>query len=130
MKAKVFFITLTDTERDAINMAGWESQIGQNYINARNGKINKKNIHMFELAATTDQDYVEDVWFYMQNGDHEWCNARDIECHTTFPRSMDIGDVIVWEDGRIERCSDRSFEDRKDLHGLFKEHMPEGVKSG
>lgn len=112
MKATVFFIELSDSDRNAINGAGWSSEVGQAYLAAKDGKVDASNVHLFKKAATLSINKMnsESVWTRLQNVHESWTDCGIIQCHTNFPRSMDVGDVIVWENGTMERCASVGFE--------------------
>ena len=112
MKATVFYIHLTQLHRDTLNSHphGWSSDIGVAYMNAREGKIDGSNFDLFVKAAMLEAEDAETIWTLLQNVNVGWVDKPAIECHTDFPRSMDLGDIIVWEDGRRERCAAMGFE--------------------
>ncbi len=111
MKATVYYIELTETQRTELNAKGWDSPIGKAYLAARDGKIDSTNFDLFVKAATLEfSANAEHVWVALQNFVEPWTTLDYITVHTTFPRSMDIGDIIVWEDGTRERCVSVGFE--------------------
>ena len=115
MKATIYYIELDETERRILNATGWGSEIGQAYLKAReDGKIDESNVHLFRKAATGDFKDAEDVWFQLQNVETPWTEKRNVTCHTDFPRSMDVGDVIDWHqvEGGVScmvRCASVGF---------------------
>lgn len=58
------------------------------------------NFMTYRPAANVVTDCDESVWTLLQNGASPWSGTKFVECLTDSPRSMRIGDVIVWEDGR------------------------------
>lgn len=111
MKATVYYIELTEAQQDELNAQGWDSKIGKAYLNARTDKIDATNFDLLVKAATLDVEGAEIVWRRLQNlDDAGWAKKAYVRCHTEFPRSMDIGDIIVWEDGSRERCAPIGFE--------------------
>jgi len=110
MKATIFYIELTYAQRDELNAGGWASQIGKAYLAARDGKIDFANFDLFVKAATMDAPSAENIWLGMQNGNKPWTMKSWITSFTRFSRSMDVGDIIVWEDGKRERCASMGFE--------------------
>lgn len=113
MKATVFYVELTDDQVKDLNSNGWGSDIGRAYMSAKDGRITEDNRRLFRRAADLDAKENEEVWRRLQNGMHNhgvWRADPDIACRTGFPRSMDVGDLIFWEDGRIERCAAMGFE--------------------
>ncbi len=112
MKATVYYIELTEEQRHALNGdgGGWGSPLGQAYLNARDGRIDSTNFDLLVKAATMEAENAEEVWVKLQNLDACWAGRDDIERHTDSPRSMDLGDLIVWEDGRRSRCASMGFE--------------------
>jgi hypothetical protein len=107
---------LTKAERDELNgpAGGWSSPLGLRYLAAKDGKIDAESATMFREAARLDaadlDDSAERIWLTMQNDAIGWSELPYIECSTDFPRSMDVGDLIVWEDGTVERCASYGFE--------------------
>ena len=118
MYASVYFVQLTAAQRDELNdrnNGGWGSELGQRYLAAKDGQIDETNFDLLELAATGGFSNAEDVWVRLQNVERSWDdspanNNAGIKCHTRQPRSMDVGDIVVWSDGRRERCADAGFD--------------------
>lgn len=110
MKATIFYVQITEAQRDELNAGGWGSQIGQAYLNARDGQIDFTNFDLFVKAATMDAPRAENIWIAMQNGHEPWTMHPEITSHTKFARSMDVGDIIVWENGTRERCASTGFD--------------------
>jgi len=113
MKATVYYIELTEAQRNELNDKGWSSKIGQAYLTARDGTIDSTNFDLLVKAATLEFAGVpnaESVWVALQNQEEPWTTLNFITAHTTFPRSMDVGDIIVWEDGTRERCASCGFD--------------------
>ena len=112
MKATVYYIEMTEEQRHALNGdgRGWGSPLGQAYLNARDGKIDATNFDLMVKAATMEAENAESVWTTLQNHDRPWTEYIGVVRHTDFPRSMDVGDVIVWSDGTRERCAAMGFE--------------------
>ena len=112
MQATVFYIELTEAQRDELNSHpdGWNSRIGRQYLSAKAGKLNAGNASLLRKVATIEASNAESVWLKLQNGYDGWVTRPDIECHTSFPRSMDVGDQIVWENGKVERCAPTGFD--------------------
>ncbi len=112
MKATAYYVTLTKDQTDELNLGGWDSNIGRRYLAAKAGKINIATRTLFRPAAILNRIDAEQVWTDLQNHNTPWaaCRATDIECLTDSPRSMDVGDLVVWEDGRIERVASFGFE--------------------
>ena len=111
MLATVYFIELSEKQRDEINVKGWNCLEGKRYLDAKDGKIDGTNFDMLVEAATGDFSNAEQAWEALQNGVTEWAVTGNSECHTSFPRSMDVGDIIVWEDGGRERVARCGFEE-------------------
>ncbi len=116
MKATVYFIELTEELREALNKSddGWDCPVGRAYLAAKDGRIDGSNFDMLIKAATGDFDNSEHAWKLMQNGvvyaDWSKTDLTAIRCYTEFPRSMDVGDIIVWENGWRERVAACGFE--------------------
>ena len=118
MNATVYFVSLTDEQRDQLNLQGWDSEIGKRYSAARFCESLDWGL-MEEAAKAENFENAEQVWMSMQNLDEPWAAHPDLYCVTEFPRSMDVGDVVVWEDGTMERCASCGFET---LEGNFYEN--------
>ena len=111
MKATVYYIEMTKAQIDELNASGWDSTIGKAYLAARDGKIDATNCDLLVKAATIeDVPNAEHIWVAMQNFAAPWSTLNYTPCHTAFDRSMDIGDIIVWEDGTRQRCVSIGFE--------------------
>lgn len=112
MKATVYYVDLTDEQRDEINgpNGGWGCDTGRAYLAAKDGTFNETTRPFFVKAATLEAGNNEQIWTRLQNLHRGWDEDPEIECHTTFPRSMDVGDLIVWEAGGVERCASCGFE--------------------
>ncbi len=111
MKATVYYIELTKVQIDELNATGWNSPIGKAYLAARDGRIDSTNFDLLTKAATFEfADSAEHIWISLQNREEPWTTFDFITSYTTFPRSMDVGDIIVWEDSTRERCASMGFE--------------------
>jgi len=110
MKATVYYVELTEEQRSEINSVGWDCEVGKQYNAIRfDGRVDDSNRHLLKKAATMNSTNSETVWCSLQNLEMSWFDKPEIECHTVFPRSMDVGDVIVWEDGSAEMCCSVGF---------------------
>lgn len=114
MKATVYFIELTNEQVREINVSGWSCPIGQTYLAAKYGKADDASMAALlkPAAAVSDAASSEDIWTRLQNGVRwpSWTTQPNVQALTSQPRSMDVGDLIVWEDGRQERCASVGFE--------------------
>ena len=111
MKATIYFVELTKDQREELNREGWGSEIGKAYMAIRfDGQIDDSNRHLIKKAVTMNAENSEQIWVALQNLEVSWCEKPGIDCHTAFPRSMDVGDIIVWEDGRTETCTSVGFK--------------------
>jgi len=116
MKATVFYVTLTKGQRDELTIKGWGGTLGRAYLAAKDGNYKVPGARSLltaaaELEATTN----EEVYRKLQNLDEAWTAQADVKCLTGFPRSMDVGDIIVWADGRHERVASFGFDTVTDL---------------
>ncbi len=119
MQATIYYVQLTNAQRDELNAhpASWVCPIGVAYLEARDGLIHSGNFDLLHRAATItvldedkmDQRDNEEIWLLLQNVQRPWADRPNVECHTDFPRSMDVGDIIVWEDGQRYRCLGTGF---------------------
>lgn len=121
MKATVFYITLSERQRNEINRAGWDCPSGRLYHRAKDGDVDSIVVDMvFERAATVEidqahpgSDAAEAIWTKLQNVHQGWADQAaelGVEVHTDFPRSMDVGDVILWPNGDAQRVAPVSFQ--------------------
>ena len=112
MEATVYYVTLAEDQTKELNnhADGWVSPIGRAYLSAKDGRIDSTNFNLLERAATVEAEDAEVVWMALQNHSVPWTDHDEVECHTDFPRSMDVGDIIVWSDGTRERCVAMGFE--------------------
>ena len=119
MKARVFYVHLTNAQTRIINhtdSGGWDSELGREYMLARDGQ--SPNSYLYQLAAEVEapEGYPEVVWSGMQNVLQPWIetpnnpNLTVLSVHTDFPRSMDVGDKIVWENGRVDVVASMGFK--------------------
>ena len=92
----VYYVDLSDEQRAELNRGDWSSEIGRAYLAAKDGKVDESNVGLFRPAARLRADNAEDVWMKLQNVHASWTENDEIECLTDFPRSMDVGDVIIW----------------------------------
>jgi hypothetical protein len=118
MKATVYYIELTAEQVREINVDGWGCPAGQAYLAAKHGKA-PAGVDPASVAALLkpaaiigDAKTAEDIWTRLQNGVRlpSWTMQPGVVQLTQQPRSMDVGDLIVWEDGRQERCASMGFE--------------------
>ncbi len=110
MKATVYYIELNKGQVDALNANGWGSDIGKAYLAAKDGRIDSTNFDLLVKAATMlEATSAEHVWLTLQNRDEPWRNSIHVTALIDFARSMDVGDIIVWEDGTRERCASVGF---------------------
>jgi hypothetical protein len=127
MKATVYYVRLNDEQTATINNDGWASEVGKAYMEATMGGGKYKaamDMGLYEKAAVLEATESENVFTRLQNLEHGWTEDKSIECTTNFPRSMSVGDVIVWEDGRKEIVASFGFEPVPDFIG---ETAPETV---
>lgn len=121
-KYHVFYILLSREQTDELNghPLGWASPIGQAYGSASHEPVyfcyhDAEKFGMIKLAASLDiktdrsrhiDHSLEEVWEALQNFDKSWTEKENIRCHTDFPRSCDVGDLIydVEEDKLYRVC--------------------------
>lgn len=117
--ATVYFVDMTKQECDLLNndRRGWGSPIGTAYLRAQNGIFDDESIKFLRPAAKTfiDGDSVEEVlegiWCTLQNHFVSWTQNAHVNCLTDFPRSMSVGDLVLFEDGSGYRCASIGFEE-------------------
>jgi len=108
--ATAYYVHLNDGQSKEINAKGWSSDAGRAVVTAKAGAWNETNIHLLRKVATMAAANAEAVWMSLQNLDRPWPQNPIIECHIDCPRSMDVGDLVVWEDGKIEQMAGLGFE--------------------
>lgn len=98
----LYYILMSDDQVDFLNseQGGWDCDIGRAYLNAKmDGKYEKAiQLGMVCRAAELEANNPEEVWMTLQNGRKAWSDNSEIECLTDFPRSCDVGDLIVEEE--------------------------------
>ena len=112
MKATVFYLRLTREQVAQINdvKVGWNCDAGRAYLDVTvNAKYeDAQRLGMIVRGAEAEAENAEQIWVALQNGIDAQSGAKIISRDE--PRSMSVGDLIVWEDGRIERCASVGFE--------------------
>ena len=121
----VYYVELTHAQHDELNSKGWDSEIGRAYLRAKDGEVDDSNVSLFKPAARLAAEHAEAVWMILQNGQIAWRHRDDVEVLTNFCRSMDVGDVIVWDQptgwhrphhcGRAQRCASIGFDSAPDI---------------
>jgi hypothetical protein len=109
--ATVYYIDLSDQQAAEINTSGWGTLVGKAYWEARSGRhADAIKFGMIKPAAKMQASSAEQVWQAMQNINEPWSDNEFIVPLGTIRRSMDVGDVIVWENGKVECCADFGFK--------------------
>jgi len=98
---EVFFYKVTEAQREEINTKGWDSPIGAAYLDitaSRQLPAFKAvtEFDLYEHATTITVDDIEHVYTLLQNHKKPW--TASYPCHTDFPRSFSVGDVIWHKD--------------------------------
>lgn len=122
----VFYISLTEDQRRQMNSEGWDGTIGTAYLDAK-GEFGRGpyyggsiQLDLFELAAEITAIVMEgdvgpdQVWSMLQNHHSNWSDnlPKGIETYTSFPRSMDIGDIVYSHSkGKWYRCASIGFDE-------------------
>jgi len=109
MRATVFFITLDDFQSAEVNAKGWGGSVaGRAYMEAtcKANPVPALAWGMYQPAASGDFESADDAFRMLQNLETSWRWRWEhlIHCHTNRPRSMMVGDLVRWDDGRIEVC--------------------------
>lgn len=110
MKAEVFYVQPTDDHIATINAEGWSCPVGLAYLDGQRGNYALAKEHgMLVSAAEVIAENAEQIWIALQNGIPARSPATIIK---SIPRrrSMSVGDLIVWADGRAETCASIGFE--------------------
>ena len=130
MKATVMYLDLSDRMTRAINAThtgdetteGWSSAFGKIYMNAKyKGEYHPaRSVGMLVEVAQVEAADAEDIWVALQNMNGPWGDGESTRGGEIAPvqiqkvrvrqeRSMDVGDVIVWEDGKVEAVASCGF---------------------
>lgn len=111
MKASVYYVNLNDNHRLALNSGGWNGPEGQAYLNARDGDYqDAQRLGMLDEVAVVQANDAEDIWVALQNGVNHKAGLVTFETRKERIRSMDLGDLVFWEDGRVERVAGSGFK--------------------
>ena len=114
MTATVYYLRLTPDQIDTVNRVGWDCEVGQRYLAAKYGPSAAvawaEYPELFEKAASLASSDLEGVRTTLQNvGGLGWAADGRATCHTLFPRSCDVGDIVVLDDGTVHRVQDIGF---------------------
>lgn len=107
MKALVKFISCPP-------IPSWDCPIGRAYQAATcdANPVLALAMGLYEDAARGEFANERAVFSTLQNVDINWREANpEVECLTAFPRSMMVGDLIVWEDGTCYICDRHCWTD-------------------
>lgn len=110
MRAEVFYVQPTDDHIATINAEGWSCPVGLAYLEGQRGNYALAKEHgMLVSAADVIAENAEEIWVALQNGIPRQSTATIVR---SMPkrRSMSVGDLIVWADGRAETCASIGFE--------------------
>lgn len=113
MFGRVFYLNLTDRQREAVIKEGWDTEIGKAYLDAREkgDRTEALKLGMFRFAATVKGGDPEKVWMALQFGTPGERYQEEVICTMAGQiRSMDVGDYILWENGVLEVCKPIGFE--------------------
>jgi hypothetical protein len=121
MKGTVFYLHLTKEQVDRVNMGGgWSAQPwGDAYLAATmSGEIDAaKAAGLYVPAAEVNTNDAEQVFSAMQNIDKSWTESVGWgvveKVLTNAPRSMSVGDYIVWDDKTEEVCKNFGWEKKQ-----------------
>lgn len=112
MQAKVYFVKMTDEMYNEINREGWSCEAGRRYHAAKDPEFAKEfgvtvTLDDYEFVGQVEAEEAEEIWMKLQNCT-PWTNH---EPHEFDNRSMDVGDLIVWQDDlRVDRVASCGFE--------------------
>lgn len=132
MKAKLYYLTLSDEQIAKVNSEGWGAIEGC-YLQASMGYDAQKQVEavvaanaagLYQFIGTVKTDTAEQVFKFTQNlSEIGWVEeglgsgfllgteGEGLEktgtCYAA--RSMMVGDVIVWENGKVEVCASCGF---------------------
>lgn len=110
MKAEVFYVQPTDDHIATINAEGWSCPVGLAYLEGQRGNYALAKEHgMLVSAVEIEALNAEEIWVALQNGVPR-ASAATIIRSMEKRRSMCVGDLIVWADGRAETCASFGFE--------------------
>lgn len=114
MKASVYYVDVPEN----LFLSSWDTPVGKAYLDAKRfkyqdaavlGLVNK--IATVEVADDKTGDWAaEDVWMFFQNGVKLKTTTRVLSLNRTVKRrSMDVGDLIVWENGVVQAVDSVGF---------------------
>jgi hypothetical protein len=113
MKAVVYFIdNMSDHFSHTINRDGWDCPLGRAYNRARRGVIDGSNFDLYvKVAVLRGVRSNEYIWSTLQNHRQPWVSSGKAEVQRAGyqERSMDVGDLIIWENGKREVVSGMGF---------------------
>jgi len=115
-KFAVLYVEPSDTQRETIQLAGFNTELGKTYFDLTMpfGEIQFDRAVQFDLykpAAVLDVPDIEDTFGELQNLDAGWNENEAIDCLTAFPRSMSTGDIVVnLETREIFYCASIGFK--------------------
>lgn len=124
-EAIVYYVDLDEEARKELHEKGWNSPIGDAYLDARMFGIYDAAVEFglvkvtaaVEVPEEVGDDFflaAEEVWKIMQNLDKPWTKKSEVNrvASGVFPRSMDVGDLILFIDdhGYSYRVSSFGFE--------------------
>lgn len=117
MRATVWFLNLPNEIVEAVNEKGWlASPLAEIYLRLRSSTKREfvtTDVRtalasgLYTLAHIGEADDAETLWNRLQNVDSSW--AAEHRSMNGQVRSMDVGDMIVWEDGRTDVCASIGF---------------------
>lgn len=97
--ATAFYVEISRQQMDELRR-GWDGPTAQAYHHAKYGPYDEEALRLFKPAArvSCDSKDAELVWATLQNIHASWTERNGIKTLTSFPRSMDVGDVVMWDD--------------------------------
>lgn len=102
MKADIWFICLTQKQREELKDKNHPTS--KLYHSARGGIVNSDTIKLYQKVSELSADDYVDVWVKLQSFRTTWDKQPNVKCFTSYPRSIEWGDVIVWENHHVEQC--------------------------
>lgn len=120
----VIYLEMTDAQIAEVNAKGWDgSEIGKLYMAASFKYEDIANIkaaqaaRLYKPIVSVEAENAEQVWVALQSLDSHW--SETIGASPVRPlinhfhgkaRSMNVGDIIVWQDGEAEVVASAGFQ--------------------
>ena len=113
--AFVWMLELSDEQRAVVNAKGWGGSIvGKLYMGASSN--DPKGIKeafiagLYKKKAVVTADNANEVWQLANSFEKSWLENSKVMPLVDKARSMMVGDLIIWDNGKIESVASFGFE--------------------